>query len=64
MARPGRSGARWESSQERLFEIAERGRHRLTQEERQALQHGIDMGRGGIWLELTEEQYRRLKGDV
>ena len=48
--------------QEKLFEIAERGGHKLDLEGRQALQHAIDIGRGGIWLELTEEQYRKLKG--
>jgi hypothetical protein len=49
--------------QEKLFEIAERGGYRLNLEGRQALQHAIEMGRGGIWLELTEEQYRKLKGE-
>jgi uncharacterized protein (UPF0262 family) len=49
--------------QERLFEIAERGGYRLNLEGRQAMQRAIDMGRGGIWLDLTEEQYRRLKGE-
>jgi hypothetical protein len=49
---------------EKLYEIAERGGHQLTLEERQSLQRAIDMGRGGMWLELTEEQYRKLKGDV
>jgi len=48
---------------DRLFEIAERGRRDLTTEDRQALQHGIEIGRGGVWLELTEEQYRKLKGN-
>ena len=47
--------------QEKLFEIAERGGYRLNLEGRQAMLRAIDMGRGGIWLELTEEQYRRLK---
>lgn len=48
--------------EKRLFEIAERGGYRLNLEGRQAIQRAIDMGRGGIWLQLTEEQYRRLKG--
>ena len=30
-------------------------------EGRQALDHGIENGRGGIWLLLTEEQYQKLK---
>jgi len=49
--------------QEKLFEIAEHGGYELNLEGRQALQHAIEMGRGGIWLELTEEQYRKLKGE-
>ena len=47
--------------QERLSEIAERGGYRLSLEGRQSMQRAIDMGRGGVWLELTEDQYRRLK---
>lgn len=47
--------------EERLFEIAERGGYRLNLEGRQAMLRAIDMGRGGIWLDLTEEQYRRLR---
>ena len=49
--------------QERLFEIAERGGYRLNLEGRQAMQRAIDIGRGGIWLERTEDQYRKLKGE-
>ncbi len=49
--------------QEKLFEIAERGGYRLNLEGRQAIQRAIDMGRGGIWLDLTEAQYRKLKGE-
>jgi len=48
-------------SQEKLFEIAERGGYVLNLEGRQALQQGIDKGRGGIWLELSDDQYRKLK---
>lgn len=48
---------------ETLFEIAERGGYWLNLDGRQAMQRAIDMGRGGIWLELTEEQYRRLRGE-
>jgi hypothetical protein len=25
------------------------------------LRHGIEIGRGGVWLSLTEEQYHKLK---
>ena len=30
-------------------------------EDKLALDHGIEIGRGGIWLSLNDEQYRRLK---
>ena len=32
-----------------------------TLEHRQALDYAIEKGRGGIWLNLTDEQYARLK---
>jgi len=48
-------------SPDKIFELAERGGCNLNLEGRQAIQHGIDIGRGGIWLELTEEQYAKLK---
>lgn len=32
-----------------------------TLEDRQAFDHAIEIGRGGIWLQLTEEQYQKLK---
>ena len=31
-------------------------------EDKQALEYAIQQGRGSIWIELTEEQYRKLKG--
>jgi hypothetical protein len=33
----------------------------MNPEGRQALDTGIEKGRGGIWLLLTEEQYQKLK---
>ena len=30
-------------------------------ESKQALEHGIETGRGGMWLRLTPEQYARLR---
>ena len=30
-------------------------------QDRQALDYGLETGRGGVWLQLTEEQYQRLK---
>jgi hypothetical protein len=41
--------------------MAKRGGDNLNLETRQALDHCIEIGRGGVWLELTEEQYVRLR---
>ena len=30
-------------------------------EAQQAIRHGLDIGHDGVWLNLTEEQYARLK---
>ena len=48
------------SDKQKIFEIAERGGTLLNLEARQALEHGIEIGRGGVWLELTPAQYRKL----
>ncbi len=45
----------------KLFEIAERGGSTMDLEGRQALEHGIEIGRGGVWLNLTTEQYAKLR---
>ena len=45
----------------KLFEIAERGGYKLTLENRHAIENAIAMGRGSIWLDLTQEQYAKLK---
>jgi hypothetical protein len=45
---------------EKIFEIAEHGGAKLNLEGRQAIEHALRNGRGGIWLELSEEQYRKL----
>ena len=45
----------------KVRELAERGGCALNLETLQALNHGIEMGRGGVWLELSEEQYLKLK---
>jgi hypothetical protein len=46
---------------DKVREIAERGGCNMILESRQALDHGIEIGRGGVWLELSEEQYQKLK---
>ncbi len=49
------------SNCDKVRKIAERGGCNLILESRQALDHGIECGRGGVWLELNEEQYQKLK---
>jgi type II secretory pathway predicted ATPase ExeA len=46
---------------QKLIEMAERGGCTLNLEARQAMNHAIEIGRGGVWLELTEEQYQKLR---
>jgi len=48
-------------SQDMLLELARRGGAVLNLEAEQAIRHGIDIGRGGVWLNLNEDQYRKLK---
>ena len=48
------------SDKQKIFEIAERVGASHNLETRQALQHGIEIGRGGVWLELTQTQYEKL----
>ena len=45
----------------KLFEMAERGGYALNLEGRQAIEHAIQNGRGGIWLQLSSEQYEKLR---
>jgi hypothetical protein len=47
-------------SDSKVREAAQRGGAMLNLESLQALEHGIETGRGGLWLELTDEQYQRL----
>lgn len=44
----------------KIMELAERGGADLSLDSRAALEHGIQIGRGGFYLNLTDEQYRRL----
>ena len=48
-------------SQDMIFQLARRGGAELNLEAEQAIRHGISIGRGGIWLNLSEEQYRKLR---
>jgi hypothetical protein len=45
----------------KIYELAEHGNYSMNFEGRHAIDHAIEMGRGGIGLELTEEQYQKLK---
>jgi hypothetical protein len=46
---------------EKIVDLAERGGGLKDLASKQALDHGIEKGRGGIYLHLTNEQYNRLK---
>jgi hypothetical protein len=46
---------------EKIRELARRGEACGTSEARQMMEYAIDVGRGGIYLRLTPEQYARLK---
>jgi hypothetical protein len=45
----------------KIIEMAERGGGVPNLEAGQMLRYGIEMGRGGVWLSLTDEQYAKLK---
>jgi len=46
-------------SVDKIREMYERyGSARLL--DRSAMKHGIEIGRGGIWLKLTDDQYSKL----
>ena len=49
------------ASEEKILDLAERGGAPLTSETRAMLAHGISIGRGGVWLNLTSAQYQLLR---
>jgi hypothetical protein len=49
------------ASSDKVIELVERARGFPDQETRLAMLHGIEMGRGRVFLKLTEEQYEKLK---
>lgn len=49
------------ADRDKIFEMARRGGARLDLEAEQAIRHGLEIGRGGVWLNLTEDQYQKLK---
>jgi hypothetical protein len=46
---------------EKIRELARRGEAMRTSEDREMLEYGIEVGRGGCYLRLTPEQYRKLR---
>jgi hypothetical protein len=49
------------TSADKVVELIERGGGFTDQETRLMVHQGIEMGRGGIFLKLTEEQYAKLR---
>ena len=49
------------TSPEKVIEIVERGGGLSNLESRQALDQVIEIGRGGVFLNLTAAQYAKLK---
>lgn len=47
---------------ERVYELAERGHALRDLADKQALEAAIRGGKGGLFLRLTNEQYRKLEG--
>jgi hypothetical protein len=48
-------------TQDMVIQLARRGGAVPNLQTEQAIRHGIEIGRGGVWLNLSEEQYRKLK---
>ena len=48
------------SDPQKMLEFVQRGGCILNLEDRQAFEHGLSIGRGGLWLNLTAEQYTAL----
>ena len=51
-------------SAETLRELARRGNCVTDRWDREGFELGLEVGRGGIWLRLNDEQYRALGGAV
>jgi hypothetical protein len=50
------------TSADKVVELVERAGGFTDQETRLMVNQGISMGRGGLFLNLTEEQYAKLRG--
>jgi hypothetical protein len=49
------------SSAKNVRELAERGHGFKDVADKQSFEHGVSMGRGGVYLKLTRAQYAVLK---
>jgi hypothetical protein len=49
-------------SELKILDLATHGGAEFNLAGRQAIEHGISMGRGSVWLKLTREQYAKLRG--
>ena len=49
------------ATEQKILGLAERGKADMNLESRAAIQHGIEIGRGGFYLNLTAEQYATLR---
>jgi hypothetical protein len=47
---------------EKIFDMAKRGGADMTSASRADLENAISKGRGGVWLNLTPDQYAKLRG--
>lgn len=49
------------ATSEKVRELIQRTETKMDLAARQALDHAIEKGRGGVFLNLTDEQYTKLK---
>lgn len=49
-------------SELKVLDLARHGDAEFNLAGRQAIDHGISMGRGSVWLKLTRDQYAKLRG--
>jgi hypothetical protein len=47
-------------NEDKIRQMAERGGGLPNLESRSMVDHGLEIGRGGVWLELPEDQYQKL----
>jgi len=48
-------------NEEKIRTIVDKVGNFANLQDRQALDYGLHIGRGGVWLQLSEEQYMQLK---